>query len=95
MIAVYERVLGHPIPVEWIVRGALVPDVPPVAGLAELISGLLAGLEMFDSPLAMTEISRTFGVTPTSAGDFVAGQAGIATPGAPSAPSPPNAGARS
>ena len=74
VIDAYERGLGRRIPVEWIAPGQLLPDLPPEPGLTELISGLLASLEMFDSPVDMTDASRTFGVTPTSIDEFVASQ---------------------
>ena len=62
IIATYERVLGRPVPVEWKAPGELLPNLPPVPGLAELVSGILAGLETYDSPVDMTETARTFGV---------------------------------
>ena len=71
VVGVYERVLGRPVAVRWIARGELLPDLPPVPGLTELVSGLLAGLETFDSPVDMTETARTYGLAPTSAEDFV------------------------
>lgn len=66
VIAAYERTLGQPIPVQWIAPGELLPDLPPAPGLTQLVSALLAALETFDTPLDMTELSRTFGVTPTT-----------------------------
>ena len=74
MIDAYERGLGRPVPVEWIKPGELLPNVPSAPGLAEFLSGLLASLEMFDSPVDMTAASRTFGVTPTTIDEFVASQ---------------------
>jgi uncharacterized protein YbjT (DUF2867 family) len=62
VIATYERLIGHPIPTEWITPGELLPNLPPVPGLTELVSGLLAVLETFDSPIEMAETARTFGV---------------------------------
>jgi NADH dehydrogenase len=62
VVAAYERALGQPIPVRTIAPGELLPDLPPVPGLAELVSGLLAAMETFDSPIDMTEAARTFGV---------------------------------
>jgi hypothetical protein len=56
-----------------IAPGELLPDLPPVPGLTELVSGLLAALETFDSPVDITETSRTFDVTLTTLDDFVAG----------------------
>ena len=66
MLASYERALGRPIGVQWVPPGALLPDLPPAPGLTELVSGLLAALETFDTPMDMTELARTFGVTPTT-----------------------------
>jgi len=90
VIAAYERGFGRRIQVEWIAPGQLLPDLPPEPGLTEFISGLLASLELFDSPVDMTSAWRTFGVTPTSIEDFIASQRqllGFATV--------PNVGARS
>jgi NADH dehydrogenase len=72
VVAVYERALGRTATVQWIAPGELLPHLPPVPGLAPLVSGLMAGLEAFDSPVDMTDAARTFGVTPTSVDDFVA-----------------------
>ena len=66
VVAAHERTLGRPIPVQWIPPGELLPDLPPVPGLTQMVSGLMAALEMFDTPLDMAEVSRTFGVTPTT-----------------------------
>jgi NADH dehydrogenase len=66
VVAMYERVLGQPIDVRWIQPGELLPDLPPVPGLAPLVSGLMAALETFDSAVDMTEAARTFGVQLTS-----------------------------
>ena len=74
VVAAYERTLGHPIPVQWIPPGELLPDLPPAPGLTQLVSGLMATLETFDTPLDMTEVSRTFGVTPTTIDELLAGQ---------------------
>ena len=66
VVAAHERALGCTIPVQWIAPGQLLPDLPPAPGLTQLVSGLMAALETFDTPLDMTEVSRTFGVTPTT-----------------------------
>ena len=66
VVAVYERVLGRPIAVQWIEPGEILPDLPPVPGLAPVVSGLMAALETFDSAVDMTEVARTFGVQLTS-----------------------------
>ena len=72
VVAAYEGVLGRSIPVTWIPAGALLPDLPPEPGLAELVSGLMAALETFDTPLDMSELARSFGVRPTTIGELVA-----------------------
>jgi len=72
VVAAYERALGRPIPVQWIAPGELLPDLPPAPGLTQLVSGLMAALETFDTPLDMTEVSRTFGVTPTTIDELLA-----------------------
>jgi NADH dehydrogenase len=71
VVAAYERALGRPMPVQWIPPGQLLPDLPPAPGLTQLVSGLMAALETFDTPLDMTEVSRTFGVTPTTVDELV------------------------
>jgi NADH dehydrogenase len=71
VVATYERVLGHPVPVQTIAPGELLPNLPPVPGLAEVISGVLAALETFDSPIDMVETARTFGVRLTPLEEFV------------------------
>ena len=74
VVAAYERVLQRPLPIEWIPPGALLPDLPPAPGLAEFLSGLLAGLETYDSPIDMALTSSTFGVTSTPIDAFAAAQ---------------------
>ena len=65
VIAVFEQVLGHPIPVRTVAAGEPVPTVPPGA------LPLMISFEMFDSPIDMTETAQTFGVPPTSLETFV------------------------
>jgi NADH dehydrogenase len=76
VVAAYERTLGHAIPVQWIPPGELLPDLPPAPGLTQLVSGLMAALETFDTPLDMTEVSQTFGVTPTTIDELLTSLAG-------------------
>jgi NADH dehydrogenase len=71
VIATYERVLGRSITVSWINPGERIPNLPPVPGLTELVSGLLAWLETFDSVVDMAQTARTFGVTQTSVEEFI------------------------
>jgi uncharacterized protein YbjT (DUF2867 family) len=69
-IGAFERVLGHKIIVHSVTPGQPVPD------FTEPIAQLLAGLDLFDSPVDMTEVNRIFGIKLTSidefANDFVA-----------------------
>jgi NADH dehydrogenase len=65
VVAIYQQVLQRPIPVQSIAAGELLPNLPPVPGLAEVISQMAAALDMFDSPIDMTETARTFGVALT------------------------------
>ena len=50
-----------------------VPPGEPVPGLPDFVAELLASLELYESPLDMNELSRTFGVKTTSLHDFVRG----------------------
>jgi NADH dehydrogenase len=82
-VAAYERALGHPIPVRTIPPGELLPDLPPLPGLAETISGMLAVLETFDSPIDMAETARTFGVRLTPLDEVVRADVASVPAGAP------------
>lgn len=55
-VAIYERVLGHRIPVRSVAPGEPVPGLPP------MIARVLAGMDTYDSPIEMTETARTFGI---------------------------------
>lgn len=63
----FAQVLGRKIPVRTVPLGE------PVPGLPDFVAELLASLELYDSPLDMSELSRTFGVRTTSLHDFVRG----------------------
>jgi NADH dehydrogenase len=69
--ATYEQVLGRSIPVETIAPGELLPNLPPVPGLTELVSGLMAALETFDSPIDMAETAGVFGIRLTALEEVV------------------------
>jgi NADH dehydrogenase len=71
VVATYGRVLGRTIPVDFKAPGELIPNLPPVPGLAEVVSSMVGSLEMFESPIDMAETARTFGVRITSLEDFV------------------------
>jgi uncharacterized protein YbjT (DUF2867 family) len=59
-VAIYERVLGHQIPVRSVAPGE------PVPGLPEMMAQFLAGLDTYDSPIDMTQTARIFGIPLTS-----------------------------
>jgi uncharacterized protein YbjT (DUF2867 family) len=55
-VAIYEGVLGHQIQVRSVAPGEHVP------GINDGIVQALAGLDTYDSPIDMTQTTRTFGV---------------------------------
>lgn len=67
VVDTFSEVLGREIPVQT------VPPGEPVPGLPDFVAELLASLELYESPLDMSELSRTFGVKTTSLHDFVRG----------------------
>ncbi len=69
VISVYERVFGREIEVNTVAIGE------PVPGMPDFVRELMTSLEFYESPLDMTEASRTFGVPVTSLEDFVRGLA--------------------
>jgi NADH dehydrogenase len=60
----YERALGRPVPVRTVPPGA------PLPGLPEIVSGIAAAFEAYDSVIPMGETSAAFGVALTSADAF-------------------------
>jgi NADH dehydrogenase len=76
-VAAYERALGRPIPVRTIAPGELLPDLPPVPGLTEVVSGMVAALDTFDSPIEMADTASTFGVRLTSLDEVVRKQTSL------------------
>jgi uncharacterized protein YbjT (DUF2867 family) len=65
VVETYERVLDRSIPVEFVAMGE------PVPGLPGPMPEMLAGMEMYDSPIEMGEIAHTFDVPLTSLETFV------------------------
>ena len=65
VVAAFEQELGRNIPVRTISPGE------PVPGLPDVMTGLLAALDTYDSPLEMGELSTTYGIEPTTLADFV------------------------
>ena len=63
-VAVFEKVLNRQIPINHVAPGE------PVPGLPTLISEMLAGLNFFDSPIEMDELSKLYGIELTSMEDF-------------------------
>jgi uncharacterized protein YbjT (DUF2867 family) len=76
---IYERALGRAIPVQTIPPGELLPNLPPVPGLTEVISQMAAALDMFDSPIDVGETARMFGVTLAPMAALVAEEVARAT----------------
>jgi NADH dehydrogenase len=75
VVAAYERVIGRDIPIQSVAPG------DPGLGLPEPMPSLLASMDTYDSPLDMSELARTFGVSLTSIDAFVRedlGRAGMA-----------------
>ena len=64
-VAAFESQLGREIPVHTVGPGE------PVPGMPEQVNGLFQMLETYDSPLDMSALAATFGVTPTGLEDFV------------------------
>jgi uncharacterized protein YbjT (DUF2867 family) len=67
VLATFERVLGHELVVQTVAAGERIPNVP------DFVSELAAALASYDSPLDMTELARTFGVTQMTLLDFIHG----------------------
>ena len=65
VVDTFSEVLGREIPVQTVSPGE------PVPGLPDFVAELLASLELYESPLDMSEPSRTFGVKTTPLHDFV------------------------
>jgi hypothetical protein len=45
--------------------------MPPIAGLAEIVTSTVASLDTFDFPIDMSETARTFGVQLTTIDEFI------------------------
>jgi NADH dehydrogenase len=67
IVARAEQVAGRPIEVRSIEPGQAIP------GLPDSVSKLAAGMEMYDSPIDMTETAYTFGVSLTPVESVLAG----------------------
>ncbi len=67
VVAAFERRLGRTIPIVSLAPGQ------PLAGLPDIVAGLMAGLDTYDSVIEMAGLAKTFGVHQTSLDQFVAG----------------------
>ena len=65
VVQTFSQVLGRDIPVRTVPLGE------PVPGLPDFVAELLGSLELYESPLDMSDLSQTFGVKTTSLHDFV------------------------
>jgi uncharacterized protein YbjT (DUF2867 family) len=61
VVAMAQEELGREIDVRTVAPGE------PVPGLPDVMSGLLAFMDTYDSPIDMAETARSYGVTPTPA----------------------------
>lgn len=65
VVAAFEQELGRDIAVRTVRPGDAVPGMP------EQVNGIFQLLETYDSPLDMTALAATYGVTPTGLREFV------------------------
>lgn len=79
-VAAFEQELGRELPVRTVSPGE------PVPGMPEEVNGLFQLLETYDSPLDMTAMAVTYGVTPTELRDFVRAFVSTATSSGHSGP---------
>lgn len=67
VVAAFERRLGREIPIVTLSPGQ------PLPGLPDIVAGLMAGLDTYDSVIEMAATARTFGVQQTTVDQFLAG----------------------
>lgn len=60
----FGQVLGREVAVQSVAPGQ------PIAGFPQVVADIMAGLDMHDSVIDMTALSREFGITLTSVDDF-------------------------
>lgn len=56
IVAAFGQVLGQELPLQFVAPGEPIPGAP------EIMAPVLAGMEMYDSPIPMAETAGTFGV---------------------------------
>jgi len=67
VVAAFERRLGREIAVVSLATGQ------PLPGLPDIVAGLMAGLDSYDSVIEMADTAGTFGVQQTTVDQFLAG----------------------
>jgi len=67
VIATFERRIGREIPVVSLAPGQ------PLPGLPDIVSGLMTGLDTYDSVIEMAATARAFGVQLTTVDQFLLG----------------------
>lgn len=75
--AVFGRVLGREVAVQSVAPGH------PISGVPQVVADLMAGLDLHDSIVDMTALTREFGITLTSVDDFARQLSSIGTPDSP------------
>jgi uncharacterized protein YbjT (DUF2867 family) len=60
IVDTFGQILGQELPVQLVAPGE------PIPGLPELVPPVLAGMEIYDSPIPMEETARIFGVEQTT-----------------------------
>jgi uncharacterized protein YbjT (DUF2867 family) len=65
VVAAFEEELGHPIAIRQL------PPGEPMPGFPDAMTGLVASLETYDSPIDMSGRVSTYGVTPTPVAEFI------------------------
>jgi uncharacterized protein YbjT (DUF2867 family) len=65
IIAAFEGELGHAIAVQSVPLGEPMPGFPPA------VTGFVSALETYDSPIDMSGLANSFGVTPSPVVDFI------------------------
>lgn len=67
----FGKVMGRELPVKFAAPGV------PIPGLPDIVAPMLAGMEMADSPIPMSETARAFGVELTPLNTFIQHMLGI------------------
>ncbi len=64
IVDVFSQVLGQQLPLQFVAPGEAIP------GLPEIVPGVLAAMETYESPIPMGETARVFGVEQTTLTTF-------------------------